>query len=170
MIWNLASKARTFRFVGHQDIITGVHFSPSGNLVATSSKDKTVRLWTPTLYVIYSWLQSGHLLKFKNMVFLRAGCIVNVFQFSVVYIVICLYVIEKEGQRWSKLIPLQCAMLLSPTMARDWWQHRMINLSKCGVFTGSASSILSTSTPTGCAVPGIRYHVYSICLLSERLG
>lgn len=49
MIWNLAPKARAFRFVGHQDIITGVHFSPSGNLVATSSKDRTVRLWTPTM-------------------------------------------------------------------------------------------------------------------------
>nr|AAR16275.1 DKFZP434C245-like protein [Takifugu rubripes] len=49
MIWNLASKARAFRFVGHQDIITGVHFSPSGNLVATSSKDRTVRLWKPSI-------------------------------------------------------------------------------------------------------------------------
>lgn len=49
MIWNLASKARAFRFVGHQDIITGVHFSPSGNLVATSSKDRTVRLWKPSM-------------------------------------------------------------------------------------------------------------------------
>nr|XP_046249651.1 POC1 centriolar protein homolog B isoform X1 [Scatophagus argus] len=49
MIWNLAPKARAFRFVGHQDIITGAQFSPSGNLVATSSKDRTVRLWTPTI-------------------------------------------------------------------------------------------------------------------------
>uniref|UniRef100_A0A672SJB8 POC1 centriolar protein homolog B n=1 Tax=Sinocyclocheilus grahami TaxID=75366 RepID=A0A672SJB8_SINGR len=28
MIWNLTPKARAFRFVGHTDIITGVHFSP----------------------------------------------------------------------------------------------------------------------------------------------
>ncbi|XP_053175447.1 POC1 centriolar protein homolog B [Scomber japonicus] len=49
MIWNLAPKARAFRFVGHQDVITAVQFSPSGNLVATSSKDRTVRLWTPSM-------------------------------------------------------------------------------------------------------------------------
>ncbi|XP_040018343.2 POC1 centriolar protein homolog B isoform X1 [Gasterosteus aculeatus] len=48
MIWNLAPKARAFRYVGHQDVITGVQFSPSGDLVATSSKDRTVRLWTPS--------------------------------------------------------------------------------------------------------------------------
>uniref|UniRef100_A0A8C2FGA4 POC1 centriolar protein homolog B n=1 Tax=Cyprinus carpio TaxID=7962 RepID=A0A8C2FGA4_CYPCA len=44
MIWNLTPKARAFRFVGHTDIITGVHFSPSGSLVASSSRDQTVRL------------------------------------------------------------------------------------------------------------------------------
>ncbi|XP_047451326.1 POC1 centriolar protein homolog B isoform X1 [Mugil cephalus] len=49
MIWNLAPKARAFRFVGHQDVITGVQFSPNGDLVATSSKDRTVRLWTPSM-------------------------------------------------------------------------------------------------------------------------
>ncbi|XP_030588045.1 POC1 centriolar protein homolog B [Archocentrus centrarchus] len=49
MIWNLAPKARAFRFVGHQDVITGVQFCPSGNLVASSSKDRTVRLWTPSM-------------------------------------------------------------------------------------------------------------------------
>ncbi|KAM6926345.1 POC1 centriolar protein homolog B isoform 2-T2 [Lycodopsis pacificus] len=49
MIWNLAPKARAFRYVGHQDVITGAQFSPSGTLVATSSKDRTVRLWTPSM-------------------------------------------------------------------------------------------------------------------------
>nr|XP_020492867.1 POC1 centriolar protein homolog B isoform X2 [Labrus bergylta] len=49
MIWNLAPKGRAFRFVGHQDAVTSVQFSPFGNLVATSSKDRTVRLWTPSM-------------------------------------------------------------------------------------------------------------------------
>lgn len=70
----------------------------------------------------------------------------------------CLCTIGKESQQCSKPTRPLYAVLLSPMMARDWWQHLTTSLSKCGAFTGSASSTLSTSTPTGCAVPGTQQH------------
>ena len=33
------------RFCGHSDAVTGVTFTPSGNIIASCSRDKMVRLW-----------------------------------------------------------------------------------------------------------------------------
>lgn len=38
-----------FRYIGHKDAITDICYSPNGNLLASSSCDRTVRLWIPKL-------------------------------------------------------------------------------------------------------------------------
>ncbi|XP_010850056.1 PREDICTED: POC1 centriolar protein homolog A isoform X2 [Bison bison bison] len=49
MVWHMKPQTRAYRFAGHKDAITCVNFSPSGHLLASGSRDKTVRIWVPNV-------------------------------------------------------------------------------------------------------------------------
>merc|ERR1719262_1677563 len=49
MVWNFKLQLRAFRFVGHKDAVLSVAASPTGNLVASASKDRSLRLWIPNV-------------------------------------------------------------------------------------------------------------------------
>jgi centriolar protein POC1 len=47
LVWSFGAQLRAFRYIGHKDEVTSVAFSPSGHILASSSKDTTVRVWIP---------------------------------------------------------------------------------------------------------------------------
>lgn len=49
MVWHMKPQSRAYRFAGHKDTVTCVNFSPSGHLLASGSRDKTVRIWVPNV-------------------------------------------------------------------------------------------------------------------------
>lgn len=40
---------RSYRFQGHNEAVMDITFSPSGKYMASASRDKTIRLWVPTV-------------------------------------------------------------------------------------------------------------------------
>ncbi|KAH9364226.1 hypothetical protein HPB48_000549 [Haemaphysalis longicornis] len=45
MLWHLTEAKRALRFEGHTAEVCGVRFAPSGSLLASASRDGTVRFW-----------------------------------------------------------------------------------------------------------------------------
>ena len=51
MLWSFKPNLRAFKYIGHErghGVMDAV-FSPSGRLIATGSKDKTIRIWEATV-------------------------------------------------------------------------------------------------------------------------
>ncbi|XP_060534972.1 POC1 centriolar protein homolog A-like [Cylas formicarius] len=47
--WTNSIKKPTYRFEGHTDVVTDIEYSPDCSILASSCKDRTVRLWVPKL-------------------------------------------------------------------------------------------------------------------------
>ena len=45
-VWNFKPQMRPFKFSGHKGAITDLAINPLGDMIASSSEDQTVRLWT----------------------------------------------------------------------------------------------------------------------------
>ena len=56
-VWNFKPQMRPFKFSGHKGAITDLAINPEGNMIASSSTDQSVHLWTNTVSGKYKLLK-----------------------------------------------------------------------------------------------------------------
>ena len=56
-VWNFKPQMRPFKFSGHKGAITDLAINPDGTIIASSSTDQTVHLWTNTVKGKYKLLK-----------------------------------------------------------------------------------------------------------------
>ena len=116
----ISAKIRERRvFIGHNDSVTSVSFSPNGQMIATSSIDKTAKLWD---------LQGNCLVTFSGH---------NDWVLSVTFSPNGQMIATSSDERTVKLWDLQGNCLLTFTGHRDW----VTNVS----FSPNGSAIATTS-------------------------
>ena len=51
-VWSLRPNKKTYKFMGHKGPINDVCFNSDGSLIASASKDETVKVWSNNMYKI----------------------------------------------------------------------------------------------------------------------
>ncbi len=49
ILWNFKPQMRPYKFIGHKGAINEIAISPNGGLIASASRDETVRLWSNSM-------------------------------------------------------------------------------------------------------------------------